>query len=323
MFYPQPRPIGGEGGGGIENITSTVIERGIALDYELQVTDRSVYTNTPNVVVIVNNLILHSNPATALVITIPATNVITKAGYDYVFRVHPDQTGAVTLELAAGGTLNGGTDPIQIAQGGVAVLHIIENGGTAPVCIVSGDIYADRTIYGDLTVTGDIGGTLTAADNSIALAKLVNAAARYNIIGRSSSGAGAWEQVATSAAVFAMLGAADNAAIRTALGVNTFQITGILPPIADDYKVLIKALHGFVINTATLKTTAGTCTIAVKINTTDVTSLSAVSVTSSESTTSASGAQTVVADDDVVLSLSAPTSMTNEWLEFSINCTRT
>lgn len=67
-------------------------------------------------------------------------------------------------------------------------------------------------------------GTLTSgafADNTIALSRLVNASSQYNIIGRTSAGTGAWEQKATSADVWALLGSANNATFRTNLGLGT------------------------------------------------------------------------------------------------------
>lgn len=59
------------------------------------------------------------------------------------------------------------------------------------------------------------------------------------------------------------------------------------------------------IHSATFETDAGTVTAAIKINATSVTGLSAVSVTSTEATTSASGANAVAEGDNVTLSLSS------------------
>lgn len=58
-------------------------------------------------------------------------------------------------------------------------------------------------------------------ENTLSLGKLINASAEYNLIGRTSSGAGAWEQKATSADVWALLGCANDAAFRTELGLGT------------------------------------------------------------------------------------------------------
>lgn len=74
--------------------------------------------------------------------------------------------------------------------------------------------------------------------NTLSLSKLVDASAQFNIIGRSTAGAGSWEQKATSSDVFAMLGAANNAAILTAigaasLGANTFTAIQTIDPGAN------------------------------------------------------------------------------------------
>lgn len=63
--------------------------------------------------------------------------------------------------------------------------------------------------------------------NTIALAGLVNATAQYNLMGRSTAAAGAWEQKATSADVFSMLGAANFAAINTLLGLGAAALLGV------------------------------------------------------------------------------------------------
>lgn len=65
--------------------------------------------------------------------------------------------------------------------------------------------------------------------NTVPLASLVNATAQYNLVGRTSAGAGAWQEKATSSDVFAMLGQANNAGIRTSLGLGTAAVanTGV------------------------------------------------------------------------------------------------
>lgn len=52
-------------------------------------------------------------------------------------------------------------------------------------------------------------------------ANIQDITAQYRLLGRSSSGAGVIEEIASSANVFTMLGSADNAAIRTNIGLGT------------------------------------------------------------------------------------------------------
>lgn len=59
-----------------------------------------------------------------------------------------------------------------------------------------------------------------------------------------------------------------------------------------------------------LYTDAGTLTAAAKINGTDITSLSAVSVTTTHTSTAATGADTMVAGDDLTLTFSSVSGVT-------------
>ena len=272
--YPNIYPganYGSGGGGGGTPVSDGEIEVLIDASTTLSAVNQSLRV-TNSVVNTISNTILGATPSNAVVITVPESAVVAKAGQDFIFRVHKDQVGQVTIALEGDGSLNGNTSAIRLVVGGTVVLHVLSNAGDVPVCIVSGDIYANRIINGDLNVTGAL----------------------------SINGTG----------------------IATALKVNRFQISGLLPPTADDYKVLLKSLYAFTVNSATVKTTAGTCTLNFKINSTSITSLSSVSATSSETETNATAANSVAVGDDLVITLSSPSSMTGEWAEFSINCTR-
>lgn len=75
--------------------------------------------------------------------------------------------------------------------------------------------------------------TIKIADDNVTTAKILNAnvtlakmanLAQYQLIGRSSSGTGVPQAVSSSANVFTMLGSADNAAIRSNIGLGTAAI---------------------------------------------------------------------------------------------------
>lgn len=80
----------------------------------------------------------------------------------------------------------------------------------------------------------DTGNSMTAdlKNNSVVAARL-KATAQYVLFGRSSSGAGVGQEVATSADVFSMLGAANNAAIRAAIGAGSYTPSANSLPVAD------------------------------------------------------------------------------------------
>lgn len=72
---------------------------------------------------------------------------------------------------------------------------------------------------GDIVVSSS-GATWTVDGGSISLSKMADLA-QYSLIGRSSSGSGQPQAIATSADVYAMLGSANDAAIRSNIGLGT------------------------------------------------------------------------------------------------------
>lgn len=86
-------------------------------------------------------------------------------------------------------------------------------------------------------------------------------------------------------------------------------------PEAATYTLVLKSRVPLTIQSITTKTDAGTLTANVKINSTSVTSLSAISVTSSEATTTATGANSLAAGDDLVITLTSVSGVA----EFAFN----
>jgi hypothetical protein len=83
-----------------------------------------------------------------------------------------------------------------------------------------------------------------------------------------------------------------------------------------------KASFGFTIDQIRgLQTTSGTCTLAIKINGTNVTSLSGLSVTSTPQDVSSTGASTVAAGDTVTAVVTSSSSPVD--FRYSLKCTRT
>lgn len=90
---------------------------------------------------------------------------------------------------------------------------------------------------------------------------------------------------------------------------------------AQTYTLELYASYGYTIETLHIISGAGTCTANLKINSTSVTSLSAVSVSSTISNTNSSGAKTVVAGDKITLVITSPSGLNN--LQASIKTIRT
>lgn len=92
-------------------------------------------------------------------------------------------------------------------------------------------------------------------------------------------------------------------------------------PIAKVYVLSEYAMAAGTINLLKAKLSAGTCTVAIKINGTVVTGISAVSVTTSQSTGTASAANTFAIGARITLEVSSPSSAAD--LSFSVGVTLT
>lgn len=115
--------------------------------------------------------------------------------------------------------------------------------------------------------------------------------------------------------------AATMAQLVAALGLkDSFPIVSAAP--ADGTVVFqVYAPHALTVNSFTADVDSGTVTVALKINGTDITSLSAVAVSSTKATTNATAANTAVAGDELSIVYSSASSPVN--FRGSLNYTRT
>jgi len=98
-------------------------------------------------------------------------------------------------------------------------------------------------------------------------------------------------------------------------------IAGLIPSVANqDYRLVINIPYGCTINETTTRCTSGTATATFKINTTALGG-TANSISTSEQSQTHSSTNTVVAGDDIVLTISANSSCL--FLSFTIKLTRT
>jgi hypothetical protein len=114
-----------------------------------------------------------------------------------------------------------------------------------------------------------------------------------------------------------------NTLFGTAVDTDTrIQIAIPLRPVKNGtYPILINTRFPYTVEDATYVTDAGTCTVAVQINNSNVGGLSALSVTSTEGTAAATGDNTAVAGDDLKVVVSDATGATQLTLNIWINRT--
>ncbi len=119
-----------------------------------------------------------------------------------------------------------------------------------------------------------------------------------------------------------LLTQADAAAARVTLAVATIAASVYYEtPTATTLTLSAKAAFGFTIDQIRgLKTSAGTLTLAIQINGTNVTSLSALAVTTTPQDATATAAFTVAAGDRVTAVITSPSSAAG--LEFTLKGTR-
>jgi hypothetical protein len=112
------------------------------------------------------------------------------------------------------------------ASAGARTITVQNNGGTVTIGTIAQG--ASKLLLPD----GN-GGYLSAdsalTDNSVALAKLVNATAQYKMMARTSAGSGAWQELTSSANMFSLLGAANYAAARALLGAAGVTLISTVP----------------------------------------------------------------------------------------------
>lgn len=103
--------------------------------------------------------------------------------------------------------------------------------------------------------------------------------------------------------------------------IATFSIQFLLPVGSDDtFTILQSAPFGFTIDRAYCQTASGTITANIKIGGTSVTGLSAIAITSTESNTASTAANTVAAGDKIEVTTTS--NSTGTMVSICIECTK-
>lgn len=236
-----------------------------------------------------------------------ATSVAGAAGNDFVILVKADGTitrtpassfGTSDAELTAIAGLTSAADKLPYFTGsGTAALADFTS--AARNLLDDADASAMRTTLGLA-----IGTNVQAYDPELAaLAGLSSAADKLPYF----TGSGAAALADFPSVARNLLDDTTVVAQRTTLSLNSFDIWfEVMSDVSDTYRLVVNAGFGFTITSCTYRTTASTVTLAVQIDGVNVTSLSSLSGTTSETTTSATGANTVSAGNDVTLVTSSP-----------------
>lgn len=161
----------------------------------------------------------------------------------------------------------------------------------------AGTITAGTGTMTDLTATG----SGVTDPELLAIAGLTSVADRLPYF----TGSGTASLATFTAFARTLIDDTTAAAARSTLGVAESALYANIPsPTASTYVLLRRPGFGLQVNNLITKTDAGTCTVSLQINSTAVTSLSAVAVTSAELLTSATGANTMVTTDRLQLAVS-------------------
>lgn len=178
----------------------------------------------------------------------------------------------------------------------------------------AGTITAGTGTMTDLTATG----SGVTDPELLAIAGLTSAADRLPFF----TGSGTASLATFTAFARTLIDDTTAAAARSTLGVAESALYANIPsPTASTYVLLRRPGFGLQINSLVTKTDAGTCTVSLQINSTAVTNLSAVAVTSAELLTSATGANTMVTTDRLQLAVSNVSGVGT--LEITVQLVRT
>ncbi len=111
------------------------------------------------------------------------------------------------------------------------------------------------------------------------------------------------------------------ATARVALGVAVEQFNWMIEaPTAKTYTIILQSEVAYTVNEVICQTTSGTCTVAFQIGGVNITGLSAVAVTSTPATTTATAANSIAAGATLTAVVTVPVAAVD--LVFTVKATR-
>lgn len=228
------------------------------------------------------------------------------------------QVGTFTVD-AKGRLTAAANTAIAIAAGAVSGLATVATSGSASDLgtgtLANARLDATLAAFAALTISAN---TLTIGTGTDTFSQTSFAANTFPA--RASTG----DLVAKTITDFglSLVDDASASVARQTLGVDVFDIGFSQATAADGTTYLsAKASFAFTISQIRgLKTTSGTCTLAIKINGTSVTGLSSLSVTSTTQDAPATAANSVAVGDEITCVISSSSSPVD--LRFTLKCTR-
>lgn len=228
-------------------------------------------------------------------------------------------TGGVTMLSPSGFT---------IASSVLTAANILDSGLTASRAVFSDG--SKNLVSNAITGTGNVvmsasptlTGVATVAnllDSGLTASQAIFTDGSKNLVSNAITGTG--NVVMSASPTFtgtAVLAAASFSGAVTGL---VEELTGdIEAPTAKTYILDQSAAYAYTINTLIIQTSAGTATVAVKIGGTSVTGISAVSVSSTPATGTASGANSVSIGNQITMVVTSPSSAAD--MSFTLKYTR-
>jgi hypothetical protein len=245
---------------------------------------------------------------------------------------HYDLFGSIQFLASSTGTISSTSSP------GKLLFQVTANGANTPSTAVTIDQDKSVTLSGPLTIE-------KANPNTIYLSGYSGQGSKWDTIGADSNGYFSIRYFNAAETTVAeqfdfrpdgIFSAPDNIRAGATAPIDDSDLTRkdyvdkllafspqftLIAGADDVYPLLEYAQFGFTIDKAYYKTDSGTITAEVSINGTAVTGLSALSLTSTQGSSTATAANTVTAGDKVAITLSSNSSA--DTVSICLHCTRT